>query len=171
MLDLGFIRENQEKVRETLKNRAPKLDFDGFLKLDAQRRWALKELEGLRAERNRANDAISQMIKEKKDPKETIGSMKAISQKIGEFESQVGEFDSKLREILLVIPNLPHSSVDFGVDSTQNKQVSCWGEPRKFDFKAKEHTELGESLGLFDSQRASKQIGRASCRERVYVLV
>ena len=159
MLDLGFIRENQEKVRETLKNRAPKLDFDGFLKLDAQRRWALKELEGLRAERNRANDAISQMIKEKKDPKETIGSMKAISQKIGEFESQVGEFDSKLREILLVIPNLPHSSVDFGVDSTQNKQVSCWGEPRKFDFKAKEHTELGESLGLFDSQRASKLSG------------
>src|SRR3989338_2216013 len=159
MLDLGFIRENKEKVREALKVRAPKLDFDAFLRLDTARRGTLKELEDLRAERNRANDKISQLIKEKKDPKETIGSMKSISHKIDEFDTKVGEFDSKLREILLLIPNLPHSSVDFGVDSTQNKQVSFWGEPKKFDFKPKEHTVLGESLGLFDSQRASKISG------------
>ena len=159
MLDLGFIRENQEKVRQMLKNRAPKLDFDAFLRLESSRREALKELEAFRAEKNKANDKITQALKEKKDTKETIASMKSISKKIDEFESKTGELDLKLREILLMIPNLPHPSVDFGTDSAQNKVVSSWGEPKKFDFKSKEHTEIGEALGLFDSQRGSKLSG------------
>lgn len=159
MLDLGFIRDNQDRVRQALKIRAPKLDFDAFLSLDASRREALQEVESLRAEKNKANDKITLLLKEKKDPKETIASMKSISQKIDEFDKKVGEFETKLREILLIIPNLPHSSVDFGADSSQNKEISRWGEPKKHSFKPKEHTEIGESLGLFDGARASKLSG------------
>lgn len=159
MLDMAFIRDNRDKVREVLKNRAPKLDFDGFLRLDASRREALKDLEDLRAEKNKANDEISRLIKQKADPKANIASMKSVSHKIDEYESKVGEFDIKLKGILLVIPNIPHSSVDIGLDSTQNKQISVWGEARKFDFKVKDHTDIGESLGLIDSARASKLSG------------
>ena len=162
MLDLGFIRDHQEKVRQALKGRAPKLDFDAFLKLDADRRSALRELEALRAERNKANDLITQLIKEKKDPKKTIVSMKSISKKIDQFDTKMVDFDFKLREILLIIPNLPHSSVDVGTDSNHNKEVSRFGEPKKFNFKPREHTEIGGGLGLFDNLRASKHSGSVS---------
>ena len=159
MLDLAYIRENKEKVREALKIRAPKLDFDGFLRLDEDRRKAQQELDGLRSERNKSNDVVTQLLKEKKDPKEAIASMKSVSQKIGEIEKKVGEFETKVTDILMVIPNIPHSSVKIGVDSTQNTEIIHWGEPKKHDFKAKEHTELGQELGVFDIQRASKISG------------
>src|SRR5262245_57280286 len=116
MLDLGFIRDNKDKVRESLKIRAPKLDFDGFLRLDEERRKLQQELDSLRAEKNKANDQVTQLLKEKKDPKEAISSMKAVSQRIGELESKMGEYDTKVRDILLVVPNIPHSSVKSGFD-------------------------------------------------------
>ncbi len=159
MLDLAFLRENQERVRQALKIRAPKLDFDGFLKLDTERRQLSQELDSLRAEKNKANEKISQLLKEKQDPKDTIGSMKSISQKIGEYESKVGEIESKVRDIQLIIPNIPHSSVKNGTDSTQNTEVSSWGTPKKLDFKPKEHTEIGQSLGILDMGRAAKISG------------
>jgi seryl-tRNA synthetase len=163
MLDLQYLRENKDQVRELLKNRAPKLDFDAFLALDSQRRQLLVELEGLRAEKNKANDQISALLKEKKDPKSIIASMKSISQKIYDLDKKVGDIDQKIKEIVLIIPNLPHKSVKIGVDSAQNTQVSSWGEPKKFDFKPKEHLEIAQNLGLFDMTRASKITGSAFC--------
>ena len=159
MLDLSYIRDNQDHVRELLKNRAPKLDFDGLMRLDAERRQHLQELEALRGEKNKANDKITQLLKEKKDPKETIVSMKSISQKIDELDKKVGDYTEKIKEILLIIANLPHKSVKIGTDNTQNNEVSKWGEPRKFDFKPKEHLELGEKLGIFNSAAGSKLSG------------
>ena len=159
MLDLSFIRENKNLVRDHLKVRAPKLDFDGFLQLESQRRELLKELETLRAEKNQANDKITQLLKEKKNPQEIIASMKSISQKIGELDKKVDVYDSKLLEIILTIPNIPHKSVKIGTDSTQNTQVSTWGAPKKLDFKPKDHIELGESLGIFNLARAAKISG------------
>ncbi len=159
MLDLSFIRDNKEQVKEALKVRAPKLDFEAFLRLDMDRRQVLQELEALRAEKNKANDRISALLKEKKDAKGEIDSMKSTSQKIKEFEVRVGEFDSKLNEILYIIPNIPHKSVKIGSDSTQNTVVSSWGEPKKHDFKPKEHTELGQELGMFDMAVSSKISG------------
>lgn len=159
MLDLSFIREHKDEIREALKIRAPKLDFDGFLAMDAERRTLSQELDGLRAQKNKANDQITLLLKEKKDPKETIASMKSISQKIGEFEVKVAEFDQKVRDIQLVIPNLPHKSVKPGTDSTQNVEVSHWGTPKKHAFKPKEHTEIGQELGLFDMAVGAKLSG------------
>src|SRR3989338_6877848 len=124
MLDLSFIRENREKVREALKIRAPKLDFDAFLSLDSERRTALQEVEGLRSERNKANEKISSLLKEKKDPKPESEAVKSISQKIKALESQSEALDLKVKEALLVIPNLPHASVKAGTDGSQNTEVS-----------------------------------------------
>lgn len=159
MLDLGFIRDNREKVKEALKIRAPKLDFEAFLRLDEERRKFQQELDSLRAEKNKANDAVTQALKEKKDPKDKIYAMKSISQKIAEFELKMGDRDSKVRDILLIIPNIPHSSVKSGFDSAANTEVRKWGEPKSFSFKVKEHTEVGQELGLFDLARAAKISG------------
>jgi seryl-tRNA synthetase len=159
MLDLGMIRENKDRVREALKIRAPKLDFDAFLKLDEERRRLQQELDALRAEKNKANDVISQLIKEKKDPKEAIASMKSVSQKIADFESKVGEYDTKVRDILLVIPNIPHSSVKSGFNAADNEEIEKVGQPKSFSFKPIEHTELGQNLGVFDLPRAAKISG------------
>lgn len=159
MLELTFIRENKDKVREALKIRAPKLDFDGFLELDAKRRELLQETDALRAQKNQANDRISALLKEKKDTKAEIESMKSISQNIKEFESKMEEIDSKVKEILYIIPNIPHNSVKSGVDNTQNTEVLSWGKPKKFEFKPKEHTEIGQELEIIDGTRASKISG------------
>lgn len=159
MLDLTYIRENKDNVREALRIRAPKLDFEGFLVLDAKRRELLLEVDALRAGRNKANDRISALLKEKKDSKAEIDSMKVISHKIKELESKMGEIDSKVQEILHIIPNIPHISVKSGVDSTQNIEVYSWGTPNKFEFSPKEHTEIGQELGIFDATRSSKISG------------
>lgn len=159
MLDLGFIRDNRDKVKEALKIRAPKLDFEAFLRLDEERRKVQQELDTLRAEKNKANEAVTQALKEKRDPKDQIAAMKVISQKISDYENKVGDFDSKVRDILLIIPNIPHSSVKSGFDSTGNTEIKKWGESKSFSFKPKEHTEIGQELGIFDASRASKISG------------
>lgn len=159
MLDLGYIRDNKEKVKDALKIRAPKLDFEGFLALDALRKKLVQDTDSLRAQRNQANDRISALLNEKKDSKAEIDSMKVISHRIKELELKMGDVDSKVQEILYIIPNMPHISVISGVDSNQNLEVSRWGTPKKFEFKPKEHTEIGQELGIFDAVRASKISG------------
>ena len=159
MLDLAYIREHKDEVREAIKTRAPKLDFEGLLKVDSSRRELLKELEALRGEKNKANDKITALLKEKKDPKPTISSMKVISQKIDNLESKVGDLDKKLTDLMLIFPNIPHKTVKKGVDSTQNTQILTWGTPKKPDFRPKEHIEIGQELGILDLPRAAKITG------------
>ncbi len=160
MLDLATIRDNKDRVKAALKIRAPKLDFEGFLALDEERRKLQQELDVLRTQKNQANDGITQLLKEKKDPKDAIAAMKSVSQKIGELESKVGESELKVKEILMVIPNIPHFSVKEGFDSTGNTEVKKWGEPRKFEYKPKDHMDLGLELGgILDLPRAAKISG------------
>jgi len=97
MLDIKFIRENPELVKQALKNRNLKLDLDAFIKLDSQRREILGKLEDLRAKRNKANDEISALLKEKKDAKDKIGSMKAVSAEINQLENELKEIDVQTR--------------------------------------------------------------------------
>ena len=85
MLDIKFIRENRDLVSQSIKNRALKIDIDTLIKVDDGRRAALAEFEELAAKRNQANDAIGVLLKEKKDAKAKISSMKEISQRIGEL--------------------------------------------------------------------------------------
>lgn len=159
MLDLGFIRDNKDRVREALKIRAPKLDFDAFLRLDEERRRVQQELDSLRSEKNKANEVISGLLKDKKDPKATIASMKSISQKIAEFEKKMGVIDDKVKEIVMIIPNIPHSSVKSGFEGKDNTQVKRFGAVKIFEFKPKDHMELGHSLGILDLPRAAKVSG------------
>lgn len=158
MLDIKFIRENQDQVEQAIKSRALKIDIDGVLKIDDARRKALAEFEELAAKRNQANDEIGILLKEKKDAKTKISSMKEISKRIGELDAQIKDREVELNKLLLNIPNLPHASVPIG-NASKNKIVRSWGEQRKFSFKPLSHIELCQNLDIVDFNRATKITG------------
>ena len=158
MLDIKFIRENQDLVKQGIKARALNIDIDAVIKIDDSRRKALSEFEELAAKRNKANDEISLLLKEKKDALVRISSMKDISKRIGELEPQIKEQEAQLNKLLLSIPNLPHFSLPVG-NASSNKIVRSWGTPRKFDFKPLSHIELCQSLDIVDFNRATKITG------------
>lgn len=158
MLDIKFIRENQDLVRQAIKNRALKVDIDGAIKIDDARRKALSEFEELASRRNKANDEIGVLLKEKKDAKAKIASMKEISRRIGELEAQIKEQEAQLNKLLLNIPNVPHATLPVG-DLTANKVVRSWGSEKKFNFKPLSHIEICQNLDIVDFNRATKITG------------
>ena len=158
MLDRKFIRENVDLVKQSLIDRNLKLDLGEFISLDESRRKFLTEIEDLRSKQNKANDQISSLLKEKKDAKPVIASMKEISDKIKGLEEKLKEVDSELNKKVLNIPNIPHSSLPRG-DVTHNKVVRSWGEPPKLAFKPKTHIELVQDLDIIDIPRATKITG------------
>jgi seryl-tRNA synthetase len=158
MLDLKFIRENLDLVKKSVKDRGLKLDLEGLIKLDDSRRKTLSELENLRAEKNKANDEISALLKAKKDAKSKIASMKTIADKIDKLEAQLKEVTTELDKLLLLVPNIPHSSIPVG-DATKKAIVRKWGKMREFDFKPVTHIELSQHLDIIDFGRAAKIAG------------
>jgi len=158
MLDLKFIRENKEKVKEALKNRNVKLDVDELLKLDEERRKLLVEVEALKAERNKANDEISTHMKAKKNPKDIISKMKVVSQKIADFDTKVDEIDQNIAKFIYIIPNIPDKSIPVGGPES-NKIVKSWGKTPVFDFNPRSHIEIAEILGIISFGLASKITG------------
>ena len=158
MLDIKFVRENQELIKTTLKNRNLKLELRAFLQLDDSRRKLLIELENLRSQRNKANDEVASLLKAKKDARGKIESMKSVSAKIDELEGQVREADKELEKLLLGIPNVPHESVPVG-DASKKETVRSWGKLRRFDFPPVTHMELSQHLDIIDFTRAAKITG------------
>jgi seryl-tRNA synthetase len=158
MLDLKFIRENKDLVAQSLRERNHSIDLPALLDLDNSRRALLIELETLRTEKNKANDEISRLLKEKKDAKPRIDSMKQISVKASELEAGLKEIENKLDALVLSIPNIPHASLPRG-DASCNKVVRTWGEAPHFDFKPLTHIELCQRLDIIDFGRAAKITG------------
>lgn len=159
MLDLKFVRENDKAVRSALAARGGyTIDLDAFMELDKKRRKALTCLDDLREKKNAANDEVAQCLKERKDPKAKIDSMKKVSEEIGALEPEVKELDAQVEAVLMCIPNIPHLSVPVG-SPEKNKVIRTVGDPVKLDFKPKTHFELAEALDIIDFKRASKITG------------
>ena len=158
MLDIKFIRENKELVKEAIKNRALDLDIEEFLRLDEEYRKVLVESEELKSQRNKANDEISVLIKVKKNPKDIIDRMKGISQKIAKIDDKVEDLYQKIEKIKYIIPNIPDKSVPIGGPES-NKIVRAWGKNPVFDFTPRNHIELSELLGIINFGAASKIAG------------
>lgn len=159
MLDLKFVRENLDKVAEAMKNRHTEVDLDAFRKLDQERRDLLQEVESDKSMRNSVSAEISKMKKNGEDASEKILSMRTLGDKIAETDKKLKEVEQGLRDIMLTIPNMPDASVPVGKDDTENPEVRKWGEPTHFDFEPKAHWDLGEDLGILDSNRAAKVSG------------
>lgn len=160
MLDAKFVRAEPEKVRQALLNRNMDTKMlDEFLALDEQRRKKLYEVEQLKAERNAVSEEIARMKKEKKDASSEIERMREVSRRIKQMDSDLSELETKISDLLLNIPNIPHESVPVGKDESANVIVRTWGETRKFDFEPVPHWELATALDIIDFERGSKIAG------------
>ena len=159
MLDLKFVRDNFERVSQMLRNRHMDLDLQPFLELDAKRRDILREAEELKHRRNVESEEIAGLKKAKHDASEHIEAMKTVSQKIKLLDQELSEIETRFRDLLLVIPNMPHESVVVGADENDNPVVKKWGEPPVLDFTPKAHWDIGESLEILDFERAARMTG------------
>ena len=156
MLDLKFIRENIDLVREAIAKRQDTTPLDEIRELDSERRKKIIELEDLRHERK-------EVSREKK--KEAAEEGRDLRVMIRGLEEEVRSLDKQLKELLLQVPNIPHPSAPIGKDENDNVVVRSWGEPKSFDFTPAPHWKLGESLGIIDFERGVKLSG-----SRFYVL-
>jgi seryl-tRNA synthetase len=161
MLDLNFVRGNLPLVEEKLRARG--LDAAAMLKdfhqIDAQRRQAITTAETLKAHRNQKTEEIAKLKKSGQDASALIAETKDLREQVQDLEKAAEEYDSRLRDILTNLPNMPHLSVPVGAGADDNVEVSRWGSPPKFDFAPKPHWELGEQLGVLDLERAVKLTG------------
>ena len=161
MLDLTFVRENLGTVEEMLRHRGmdPAAVLKDFRELDTQRRQAITEAETRKAQRNRASEEIAKLKKSGQDASQTMAQTKELREQIQTLEKTANDLDSRLREILVGIPNMPHASVPVGRSADDNVEVRRWGTPPKFDFTPKPHWDLGPELGILDLERAVKLSG------------
>ena len=159
MLDAKYIREHIDEVRERLSRRGQTLSLDQFVLIDSERRKAIQEWERLRALQKKVSDEVSKRKREGRDASELISEMKKVSQEVKDLDRVVEEKERALQEFLLVIPNLPHSSVPKGIDSSENEEVRRWGEIPQFDFEPKPHWDIGEELGILDFKTGAKIAG------------
>ena len=160
MLDIKRIRNDFDTIAATLANRGVNQETLHELKeLDEKRRTLLIKSEEAKAERNIASAAIAQAKRNKEDASEQIAAMQTLSASIKATDAELTETDEKLNEIIVRLPNTPHSSVPVGADEDENIEVRRWGTPRHFDFDIKAHWDLGEDLDILDWERGAKVTG------------
>jgi seryl-tRNA synthetase len=154
MLDIKFIQENQEIVRQNIKNRSLEIDVDRLLSLAEERNTILQQVEKFRAERNQKSKS--------KPSEEEIQAIRKMGEELSVLENDLKTKSDELESLLMKIPNIVHESVPVGKDDTENKVIKTWGEPTKFSFTPKEHWELGEKLGVMSKDEAlskAKELG------------
>lgn len=159
MLDLKFVRQQPEFVREAMAKRGADVPLDELLAKDRRRRAILVEAEELKARRNTVSQEIGRRKKAGEDAEDIIVEMRQVSDRIKELDDELREIEARINEILLYIPNIPHQSVPVGRDDTENVEVRRWGEPRDFGFEPKAHWDLGVDLDIIDFERAGKVTG------------
>ncbi len=152
MLDIHYIRENLELVREAAKNKNRDVDFDALLSTDDKRRELIQEVERLRQERNT-------LISTKEEAQKNAEKLKALKVSIKDAEASLREVETVFNELLLTVPNVPDESVPVGPDESFNEEVKTWGTPTEFDFNPKDHIELAKLHDLIDFERGTKVSG------------
>jgi seryl-tRNA synthetase len=155
MLDLRFIRENPDVVRQAIANRHDSASIDDILRLDVERRQNIGKLDSLRQERK--------IVSKEREKAQERG--RALRVEIQNLEDEAKKLDKQLEELLLQVPNIPQPDVPIGHDDSENVEVRTWGEPKKLDFPPAPHWKLGEDLGIIDFERGVKISGT-----RFYVL-
>ena len=159
MLDVHFIRENLDAVKANCTNRAVKADVDRIIALDDQRKQFASQRQAIQQRQNE----LSKLIPKEKDPAKKqplVDEGKALRANVGEIEQQEKEVETELNAALLFIPNMTHPAAPVGQTAADNKVISKWGEPRKFDFKPKDHVALAEALELVDFEAGAAVAGQ-----------
>lgn len=159
MFDIRLIRNEPERVKEAMALRRADVNIDALLDIDARRRTAIYDMEQLRARQNKAGEAIAARKRAGENADDVIAEMKSIKDEIARLEEQVKTEDEALKELLLVLPNMPDESVPVGPDESANRIERHWGEVPSFTFKPKDHTDIAEALGIIDFKCAAKLAG------------
>jgi len=159
MISLSIIREHPDIVMDGIKKKGSTVTVSEIIDLDEKNRELQHQINEMRAERNRASEAIGISKNQGENADEAIASMRALGDKLKSKESISRKVQTALNALLDQVPNLPHGSVPIGNDASGNTIVREFGDVPDFDFKPRDHTALGESLGLFDMIRGSKISG------------
>ncbi|MCL5028040.1 MAG: serine--tRNA ligase [Bacteroidetes bacterium] len=162
MLDMKFIRENPEIVRQGLLNKNSADVVDEILSIDEERRALILKTDELKAKRNQASAQIPMMKKSGQDTAPVLAEMKSVSDQITQLDIQLREIEDKLEDILRHTPNIAHSSVPVGKTAEENVESRRWlpnGFNFQNDFKVLDHIELGKKLKILDFERGTKISG------------
>lgn len=159
MLDIQRIRDNPEQIKIAASNKKSPIDIQAITNLDSRRRDIIKDVEVLKNLRNTRTQEIALLKKDKKDASTLIDEMKQVSDKIKDLDNEQKSTEEKLNDLLIRIPNVPHSSVPHGESAEDNVVLSEWGEEQVYNFKLKDHNELGTSLDIIDFPRGAKITG------------
>ncbi len=162
MLDLKFIRDHPDDVREALVKLNETAPIDEILELDARRRELLAEADALKHRRNLVSKQIGRM---KEKDHRLIEEMREVGARIKGLDGKLGLVEEELQQLLLLVPNMPDESVPVGRDESENVLVRSVGEPRQFDFEPLPHWDLGPTLDIIDFERGVKVSGT-----RFYIL-
>ena len=158
MLDIKFIRENIDLVKENIKNKNEKADLSEFLDLEEKRRLIIKEVEKLKNDRNITSKQIAQLKKEGKEATEFINEMKVVSDKIKELDDELRIVEDKIYRTISFLPNILHESVPIGKSAEENPIIRNFGEIKEQKLKAN-HIEIAKNLGILDFERGAKVSG------------
>jgi seryl-tRNA synthetase len=161
MIDIQLLRHDVDAVAARLAARGFTLDVAGFTALEDARRKIQVATEGLQSERNAKSKQIGQAkaAKDQKRVDEIMAEVAGYGDRLKQMEAENDAVQEKLRAFVSVIPNLLHESVPVGSSAEQNAEVRRWGEPRKFDFKPRDHVDLGAHLGGLDFDTGAKLAG------------
>lgn len=155
MLDIKYIRENAEKIKEAAKNKNIKIDIDQLLKIDEKRRQLIQKLDELRASKNE----LSKQGKGGKPSPDLIEKGKKVKKELTELEAELNDIDKNYMQLMVKVPTIPSDDTPIGKDESENVVAEEYGEKRKFDFKIKNHIELGKELDIIDIERGVKVAG------------
>lgn len=157
MLDIKFIRDNLDLVKEAARKKHMDVDLDRLTKVDDDRRVLLQKVEEKRSKQNEANDAIQKASGSERDT--LIGQMKTLKDELQKEEEELKEVMTEWQALMLQVPNVPDMSVPDGDSDADNQEVRTWGEKTKFDFEPKSHIEIMTELGMADFERGAKVHG------------
>jgi seryl-tRNA synthetase len=157
MLDLKFIRENPELVKQALVNLNAEAPIEQILDLDARRRDLLTKVEALKHDLNLGSKRIAKAPQQ--DREALIQETSRLGDEIKAFDAQLHEVEAEIGQLLLLVPNMPHPRTPVGKDESENVVLRAWGKPREFDFEPKPHWELGPELAILDLGRGAKISG------------
>lgn len=160
MIDVKALDKNLENYKTSLKNRgvAPEI-LNQLLDLNQKRKQSILESESEKAEQNKLSAKIPEMKKKGEDATQLLAELGKKSAKVKELEAKTAKIDEEVTQFAMTLPNKLHESVPFGTSEKDNKELKKVGEPTSFSFKAKEHWELGEKMGVIDFDRAAKVAG------------
>ncbi|HEY3365274.1 MAG TPA: serine--tRNA ligase [Symbiobacteriaceae bacterium] len=159
MLDLKFVRQNPDVVRQALINKRVNVDLDRILALDVERRQIIAEVEQLKAKRNDVSKQVGILKKQGQDASGVIAEMGNIGDRIKELDDRGRQVQEELDELMLTLPNIPSPEAPVGTDDSDNVEVTRWGTPRAFSFPVKAHWDIGTGLDVLDFERAGKVTG------------